>query len=599
MNVSALSRIDVARAQALASLIPPPRLKLSEWIERHIELPQGVSAQPGPVRLWPFQREIADAIGDPHIERVTLLKPVRVGFTTLLTSAVAACVANDPAPTLYLLPTEADCRDYMVSDLEPVFSASPVVARALGADNDEGERNTILSRRFPGGSLKVVAAKAPRNLRRHNVRNLFIDEADGMEATSEGSPIILAERRTMSFPDRKIVIGSTPVHEDTSHVLRAWAESDQRVFEVPCPECDTPAELQWSEIQWPDGRPEEAAWCCPACGVVVPERHKPAMVARGAWRATRPEVRGHAGFRLNALVSLHANAAWGKLAVEFLTAKNDPTTLQTFVNTILAQGWRGEGEELSEGDLAARAEPWGLRQVPADVLAITAGCDVQHDRIEVTLVGWDREGVAYVLGHQVVWGPWAEPDVWEQLATLLKARWPHELGGQIGVDAAAVDAGDGVTMKAVTAFCAAQGRRRVVPIKGAAGNRPLIERSQGKSKSGARLWIVGADTGKTQVFAKLARGNSVRLSDELPAVWFEQVTAERVVLRYVRGQPVRRFERIPGSRAEALDCMVYALAARQLINPDWYQRRQELERPDFDGQESRAPAPVRISWLER
>jgi phage terminase large subunit GpA-like protein len=52
---------------------------LSDWIEGNIKLPEGVSALPGAVRLWPYQREIADAIGDPEIERVTLVKPVRVG----------------------------------------------------------------------------------------------------------------------------------------------------------------------------------------------------------------------------------------------------------------------------------------------------------------------------------------------------------------------------------------------------------------------------------------------------------------------------------------------------------------------------------------
>jgi len=251
-----MTTLDEITARALTALVPPPRLRLSDWIEANIVLPEGVSAQPGPVRLWPFQREIADAIGDPLIERVTLVKPVRVGFTTLLTSALASFIANEPAPILCLLPAEADCRDYMVSDVEPIFAATPAVARALSDDREEGERNTLLSRRFAGGSLKVVAARAPRNLRRHNARVLFIDEADGMEATAEGSPILLAERRTLSFPDRKIVLGSTPVHEATSHVLRAWAASDQRIFEVPCPECGAFSEITWEHIVWDEGRPE-------------------------------------------------------------------------------------------------------------------------------------------------------------------------------------------------------------------------------------------------------------------------------------------------------------------------------------------------------
>ena len=589
--------IEAVRANALRFLIPPPRLRLSEWIEGNVILPEGVSAQPGKVRLWPFQREIADAIGDPLIERVTLVKPVRVGFSTLLTAAVGSFVANEPAPILYLLPAEADCRDYVVSDVEPIFGASPVLADALSDDREEGERNTLLSRRFPGGSLKVVAARSPRNLRRHNVRVLFIDEADAMEVTQEGSPIILAERRTLSFPDRKIVLGSTPVHEDSSHVLRAYAQSDARVFEVPCPECGEFTEIQWQHITWPEGQPGEAAYACPHCGAVVPERHKGAMVAAGRWRATRPEVEGHAGFRLNALVSLHANAAWGKLAAEFLTAKDDPTTLQTFVNTILGEGWRGEGDELSEDDLAARSEAWGLNAVPAEVLALTAGADVQHDRIEVTFVGWGEDGTSFVLGHRVVWGQWDAPDTWGELDELLRQTWPHDLGGRIGLDAVAIDAGDGTTMQAVIGFCGPRLRRKVLAIKGAPGSRPLIERASGKTKAGARLWIVGVDTAKQQLFARLARPDLVRLSADLPRVWHEQAASERAVVRYRRGQPVRSFERIPGRRAEALDCMVYALAARQLVQPEWSGRRAELAAQT-------APVPrkgpvLRSSWMAR
>ena len=213
--------IEITRARALASLKPPQRLPLSTWIESTMRLPESVSALPGRVRLWPYQRAIADAISNPEIERVTLVKPVRVGFSTLLTGAVASFVANEPSPILVLLPTEADCRDYVVSDLEPIFAATADLAGLLTAEADESGRNTLLSRRFPGGSLKIVAAKAPRNLRRHNVRILLMDEVDGMEVTAEGSPLTLAEKRTLSFPNRKIILGSTPTNEETSNVLRA------------------------------------------------------------------------------------------------------------------------------------------------------------------------------------------------------------------------------------------------------------------------------------------------------------------------------------------------------------------------------------------
>lgn len=125
----------------------------------------------------------------------------------------------------------------------------------------------------------------------------------------------------------------------------------------------------------------------------------------------------------------------------------------------------------------------------------------------------------------------------------------------------------------------------------------MIERATGKTKHGARLWIVGVDTAKAQLFDRLARGVTIRLSADLPPVWFEQIASERVVVRYRRGAPVRVFERIPGRRAEALDCLVYATAARQIVNPDWDRRRGELATEAAPAQKS---APVLSStWMAR
>lgn len=580
------------RRRALRALIPPPRLRLSEWIETHMRLPEGVSALPGRVTLWPYQREIADAISDPELERVTLVKPVRVGFTTLLTGALASYVANEPSPILALLPTEADCRDYVVSDLEPIFEATPALRGLLSADADETGRNTLLSRRFAGGSLKIVAAKSPRNLRRHNVRVLLIDEADAMEPGAEGSPITLAERRTLSFANRKIIIGSTPTIEETSNVLRSYARSDRRVFEVACPECGHWHEITWGDIQWPEGEPERAHYVCPECGSVVEERHKAAMVEGGRWRATAPHVHGHAGFRLNALVSTLANASWGKLAAEFVEAKRSPDTLQVFVNTILAQGWREAAEEIDEAALAARAEPFGLDAIPPDVLVITAGVDVQRDRLEIVFLGWSRDEV-FVLGQSVIYGDPAGDDVWSELDDALRTIWKHPAGGILRVDAAGVDAGDGETMDRVVAFCRARMARRIYALKGATGNRPAIKASDTK---GAKLFIVGVDGLKGQLASRLTRGRTVRFSDRLEARFYEELASERLIMRYVRGAPVRLWERIPGRRAESLDCVIYGMAVRNLVTANLDRREDEVASATMP---KKAPAVVRSAWLNR
>lgn len=589
-----MDRLAIVAREALAALRPPPRLSLSKWIEASLRLPQGVTAQPGKVRLWPYQREIADAISDPAVERVTIVKSARLGFTTLLTGALGHFAANEPSPVLALLPTEADARDYMVSDIEPIFEASPALAGLLEADAAEGGRNTLLSRRFPGGSLKIVAAKSPRNLRRHNARVVLVDEADAMEPGAEGSPIALAEKRTLAFPDRKIVIGSTPLHVETSNVLRSYQASDRRIFEVPCPACGAFAFLQWRHIEWEAGRPETAAYRCEHCAELIPERHKMAMLAAGRWRAQAPDVQGHAGFWINALVSPLANASWAKLAEEFLRAKDDPDLLQPFVNTVLAEGWNDAEEQADELALQQRVEPIGLDRIPPEVLALTLGVDVQDDRLEATFVGWTR-AEAVILGHSVVWGSPDDDSTWAELDELLRGRWPHPLGGKLKVDAVAIDSGDGDWTDRVYAFCFPRLARRVLAIKGVFGNRPGLQASKSKVKGG-RLFLVGVDGLKTTIYNRLARGRSIRFSDSLEPVWFEQLCSERKVLRYVRGQPVRRFERKPGAQAEALDCTVYAFAARQILTLNWDAREEELK--------SEAPAKpparvIRSSWMER
>ena len=393
-----------------------------------------------------------------------------------------------------------------------------MLRNALKVEVGETDRNTILSRRFPGGSLKIVASRAPRNLRRHTARLLFIDEADACEATIEGDPIRLAEQRTTTFPDRKICIGSTPVYAETSNVLKAYAESDQRIFEVPCPDCGAFTEILWMHIKWDEGKPETAKFCCPACGCFVEERHKFAMVHAGRWRATKPEVIGHAGFKLNAFVSLIANATWPQLVAQWLAAQNDPGGLQVFVNTVLGEPWSDGGGIIDDTALLSRAKPFSLEAVPREVLLITAGVEVQDDRLECTIAGWNRAGEIYVLDHRVLWGSPDQQHLWQELEGVLLERWKHPLGGQIAIDAMIVDSGtaNGRRLSMPSAF---RGRaRKVMAGKGMGGSRPEIEASKTKMQGGGRLWVLGVDVIKAKLLDRVQRDQAIYFSDTLPAV---------------------------------------------------------------------------------
>ena len=580
---------DLIRRRAMQALRPPPDMATAEWIEAHIYLPQTASALPGRMTLWPYQTGICDALDDPAIERITVLKSARIGYTALLTGIIASYVANAPAPILAVQPTADDARDYAV-DVEQIFEASPGIRGLLADEADETGRSTMLNRRFAGCSLKFLAAKSPRNLRRHTAKVLIMDEIDGFEISPEGDPIELATMRTMTLRDRKIIAGSTPVF-DFGPATRLYDKSDKRIYECPCPSCDEFSEIKWTEIRWDEGDPDSAHWVCLNNGCIVEERQKPAMVAAGRWRATAPDVKGHAGFKVNALISPHFNARWGKLASEFREAKKTPETLQTFTNLVLGEPWKTEGDHLDESELFARREPFTLDAMPADVLFLTVGVDCQDDRLEVVITGHGKSDL-FILDHRVHWGPVDGDSVWIELDDLLCERWQHPNGGTIGIDAACTDSGDGGHSEIVTGFTRPRYAPRVVAVKGVAGfSRAILQKSGTK---GQLLWLAGVDAIKSQLFNRISRKDGIRFGDTLQQIYFEQLTSERRVVRYTRGVPVARFEREKGKRAETLDATCYAWAARQLIGMNVDVRAAELSTVAAP---KRGATVIKSAWL--
>lgn len=594
--------------RVIATLRPPQKINLSEWMEKEIRLPATVSAVPGKIKLYPFQKGIADAIGDPTIERVTVLKSARIGYTTILNGAIAHFVVNDPSLILVYLPTEDMAKSFVISDMEPTFEDSPALNGVLSGDqvmSGGKKRTSMMLRQFTGGTLKILAAESERNFRGHNARVVILDEIDGMKPTKDGDPLALGIRRTAQFADRKIIAGSTPVEDETSRIIAQYAKSDQRVFEVRCVECDDYSEIRWKDIKWPEGRPEDAYWCCPSCGCAIDHKHKSTMVARGRWRVTKPEVQGHAGFRINSLSSPIPTADWGLLAQEFVAAGRDPGLLQEFVNLVLGEGWRTDGERVDEFQLQESAEPFGLgglerlspdepHPFPEDVLVVVDGVDLQPDRAEISHVGFNERGQQLVLGHEVIYGSYEHDEFWADVDSAISRRWRHPLGGEIGVSAVALDSSAGLMMRHVYEFVKPRLRRRVVAIKGDDGRRPFIVRSAQKKDP---LWIVGSDTIKDAIVNRIRAGGTIRFSKDLPTVWFEQFAGEQTVVKMVKGQPTRQWVRVPGRRNEALDCVVYALAAKELVPINWEQRRGEVSTPVNDNVRPAAPRKAPVNWL--
>ena len=257
----------------------------------------------------------------------------------------------------------------------------------------------------------------------------------------------------------------------------------------------------------------------------------------------------------------------------FWTPRKTPTRCKPLSIPFWRKDGAGGGEEIDPDALKNRAEGFSLNNMPEETRFLTAGVDVQRDRLEIGYLGWTEDNEILILGNAVIWGDPQNPETWAELDDLLRTKFPHPLGGTLGLDAVGVDSGDGETSSVVLDFCRGRHARRIYAVKGAAGARPAIHLSKSRKH---RLFIVGVDSIKGRVAAMLTAGRGLRFSDTLEDRFFEELTAEKRTIRYRKGAPVVSWERTPGRRAEALDCTVYGIAVRELVKTATGRREADL-----------------------
>jgi phage terminase large subunit GpA-like protein len=602
-------------------IAPEPRLTVSEWADAHRRLPD-TAAEPGPWRTarTPYLRAIMDALSPTSPwERVVFMKGVQLGATEAGLNWIGYVIHHAPGALLYVNPSIEATRRNVVSRLDPLLETTPVLRRLVAPRRSRDAANSMFRKRFPGGLLVATGANSGIGLRSTPARYVFLDEVDAYPSVvdGEGDPVALAIARTMTFRGRrKIFLVSTPTLKGLSRIEAAYLESDQRRFEVRCPECGDYAPIEWAQIAWPDGDRHKAHRVCPSCGAKHEEHDKPALLASGRWTPTAEGDGRTAGFHLSGLYSPFMT--WAEAAIEHGQVHRDPARLQVWVNTVLAESWEDQAGEAVEPDpLMARREDWGER-LPAGVAVLTAGVDVQGDRLELQVIGWGRDEESWSIDYRTIWGDPSGPRVWADLDRALAATYEHARNlPPMKIRAAAIDTG-GQHTKAAYDFCRTRLDRRIWAIKGRGGpGVPLWPRRPTRTKNRTPLFIVGVDAAKDAIFARLKitepGPGCIHFPMDRDAAFFRQLTAERVVTRYVRGRPQRSWElKRPGERNEALDTMVYALAALNGLLASGLRLNAEAAaieavplRADAAPHERPArparpiPATIRSAWLDR
>lgn len=573
----------VYREAFIAGLTPDPDYTVSTWADANRMLSQKASAEPGRWRTdrTPYLREIMDQLSPSSpAQRVVLMAGAQIGKSETGNNWLGFVIHHAPGPMLLVQPTVDTAKRFSKQRLAPMIDETPILKERIADNKSRDASNSMMAKEFQGGVLLITGANSATGLRSMPIRYLFLDEIDAypLDVDGEGDPIQLAEKRTTTFARRKVYMCSTPTIKDVSRVEREFMRSDQRRYFVACPHCGHKQHLRWAQLKWTDDDPETAAYACESCGTLIEERHKTDMLAGGEWRATAPGDGKTVGFHINSLYSPLGWKSWAEIVAEFIQAKGDAALLKTFVNTVLGETWEEEyATKLGADDLKNRVEFYTPGVAPARALAVTAAVDVQDNRLAVKLVGWGRDEEGWVIDHMEIYGDPAQPKVWAQLDEIILKPVAHELAQPVKISATAIDSGGHFTSE-VYAYCRDRRAHNVFAIKGQSqrGKPPIGKPTKvdlnwkGRTiKSGAEVYPVGSDTIKSTIFARLKLNEPgpgyLHFHAELPADYFDQLTAEKQVTRYVKGFPVREWVKKSGARNEALDVMVYNYAALQWL----------------------------------
>jgi phage terminase large subunit GpA-like protein len=572
--------------------LPPPKLSLSQWADVHFRLSPESSAHPGPWRTLPYQRAILDALSDPAIERVSWMKSARVGATKCMNAAVAYHMAQDPCPIMVVQPTVEDAEGYSKDEIAPMVRDVPVLAGLVVTARSSDNASTVLAKVFPGGKLLMVGANSARGFRRVSIRFLAFDETDGYPASAgdEGDQIRLGIRRTEHYWNRKIYAASTPTLSGASRIEELFLAGDQRRYHVPCLACGVFDVLVFRQemggeghyMAWPEGRPEAAHFVCSTCGRAIEHKQKREMVEAGAWRAER-EFAGHASFHLWAAYSYAANATWGQIAAEYVeSSAAGAEQLKTFWNTVLGLPWATAGDAPEWRRLWDRRESYPIGTVPAGVQLLTAGVDVQKDRLVYEVVGWGPGKESWSVEAGVLPGDTASEGAgaWRELDALLAREWTRADGAVLPIAVLAVDSG--WSTQTVYAWASRYPASRVMATKGVTGAaRALLgvasPAPSGPVPSGRKLartcllWPVGVDLAKSELYGWLRLEAPTDGSPPPPGYchvpeydeeWFRQLTAEQLVtVRKRTGHTTTEWQIQPGRQNHFLDARIYARAA--------------------------------------
>lgn len=579
-----------------------------------------------------------EALDDHTIYKVVCMKSAQIAWTDgVINNWLGRIIDIDPSPVIGLFAKTDAAKEFAQEKLAPMVTATPRLRGKMDVATSRKDGNRALFKKFAGGFLKLAGSNSPSNVKSTPAPRVFVEEPDdaSINVGKQGDAIKLLEERTKTYHRRKVVFGGTPSVKDVSTIEDAFLGSDQRKFFVPCHECGEEHVLAWDNVSWIDDKdrhheifghavPESAAYVCPHCGSTWNDHQKNRNVRQGRWIATA-ESRGVAGFYINELYSPFPGSRLVRLVERYLEALHsreagDETDMIVFQNSALGLPYEYESKAPPADELRDRALDYAELTIPSGGLILTAGVDVQHDRVAVVIRAWGRGEESWL----VYWGELSakvsttDPNdpVWQELDKLLFSPIAHERGFKLIVRSVSIDASDGNTSDQVYAWVRPRQRKGVMAIKGSSndyGSREIFSlprkadhRTKTKAdKWGLQVYQVGTHKAKDLLIGERGRisltgsgPGRMHVYQDVRSDYFEQLVGEvKAPHRSMRGKLV--WQQKSGAHVEALDCEVYCLHAARAVKvhtmteAQWQALENTLQQADlFNAPETTAGAQL-------
>lgn len=623
----------VAFAAFFAALVPAPVLSINAWAEQErIVSPESGSPAPGRWQqtMAPHLVEVQECLSaaDPAVD-VWFRKSAQISGSeaglNLFGATVRSASPTRPRPILIVLPTIDEAKKYNRIKLQPTINATPDLRARVAEDKSrDAESSTAGFKRFRGGFAVVTGANSSAGLQMISAHTIVFEEVSEypLEAGERGDPLdqALARAKAWETYRPKRYYCSTPQILGSCRITKGEAASDQRRRYVPCPHCGRFQQLVFAHFRFADQAPYGAHFVCQAtgCGQAIEHHHKEALLDAGVWIKTFADADGvvppsviepadvatwrardgagrDPGFAIWQAYS--KLGTWDRIAKEFLESRGQPLKEKAFAQQTLGEAWEERGDAPEAEKLLERRQTWRPREVPPGVLLLTAGVDVQNDRLEWYVWGWGVGLPGWLVDRGVVAGDPTDHSTWRALDPLLDQAWRDGRGGRWTLDALGVDSG--FLSQQVYRWGqrhAGTGRVFVLDPLGGWKRPPLgtpVSRGidyAGRKQGSVLAWPVGTWDMKSEHYAALRKTiagpdadgrwpiGALHLSELVDREMADQLTAETLISRpLANGLVAREWVKIQGQRRnEALDCAIYARALAHhltdsLTPEDWAQ----------------------------